>query len=79
MKNKIVMTQASIAVIMGTICSVLTIDVSAQKIFSADREYQADIKVFVIDSEYNADLKVFFTDKEYHAGLKKNDKKPLLY
>lgn len=34
----------------------LCISVSAQKIYSVDHEYQADIKVFVVDAEYKADL-----------------------
>lgn len=52
---------------------------SAQKIYSVEYEYQADIKVFVVDAEYKADLIVYKTDKENRAGWKKNDKKPLMY
>lgn len=44
----------------------------AQKIFSVDREYQADVKVFVVDTEYKADLIVFKTDKEYKAKKEEN-------
>lgn len=45
---------------------------SAQKIYSVDHEYQADIKVFVVDSEYKADLIVYKTDKEYRAKASEN-------
>ena len=50
----------------------LCISVSAQKIYSVDHEYQADIKVFVVDAEYKADLIVFKTDKEYRAKSSEN-------
>lgn len=46
--------------------------ISAQKIYSIDHEYQADIKVFVMDSEYQADLIVYKTDKEYRAKVSEN-------
>lgn len=55
------------------------LDGSAQKIYSVDHQYQADVKVYVTDSEYQADLKIYFTDHEYRAGWKNNSKKPLLY
>lgn len=45
---------------------------SAQKIYSVDHDYQADVKVFVVDSDYNADLVVFRTDKEYRAKKDEN-------
>lgn len=50
---------------------------SAQKIYSVDKEYQADIKVFVVDKDYRADIIVFKTDKEYKA--KANENKGIWY
>ena len=44
----------------------------AQKIFSADRAYNADIKVFVTDREYKADLVVYRTDRRYRADAAEN-------
>ena len=38
----------------------------AQKVYSVDSDYQADVKVFVVDSEYK-------------AGWKENSKKHLMY
>ena len=49
------------------------------KVYVVDREYQADIVVFRTDKEYNADLKVYFTDKEYRAGWKNRSKRHLMY
>ena len=43
-----------------------------QKIFSADRAYNADIKVFVTDREYKADLVVYRTDRRYRADAAEN-------
>ena len=47
--------------------------VSAQKVFSVDQSYKADVKVFVVDQSYKADLLVFRVDAPYKAG--KNDGK----
>jgi len=41
--------------------------VTAQKIYSEDAEYKADIKVYVVDAEYKADLLVYKEDAEYKA------------
>ena len=70
----------------------LIFNAEAQKVFSTQHSYQADIKVYVVDKEYQADKKiyfvdrqyqadliVYFTDKAYKAGWKKNQKKQLLY
>lgn len=46
--------------------------VKAQKIYTTDREYQAEIKVFVVNSQYQADLLVYKTDKEYKARSSEN-------
>ena len=42
--------------------------VKAQKIFSVDAEYKANVKVFVVDAEYKADLLVYKVSAEYKAG-----------
>ncbi len=52
---------------------------SAQKIYSVDAEYKAQVKVYVVDAEYKADLKIYFVDAEYKAGWKNASKKQLLY
>ncbi len=41
---------------------------NAQKIYSVDAEYKADVKVYVVDAEYKADLLVYKEDAEYKAG-----------
>ena len=41
--------------------------VSAQKVFSVDAAYQADVKIFVVDAAYQADLLVFKVDAAYQA------------
>lgn len=68
--------------IKGLVCLLLFLTytwdaVSAQKIYSVDHEYQADLKVFVVDSEYKADLVVFKTNKVYRA--KKEENKGIWY
>lgn len=68
-----------VSIIIALLSIIYVQTASAQKVYSTDRQYQADVKVFVVDHEYQADLKVYFTDKEYRAGWKKNDKKPLMY
>jgi len=45
----------------------LLANVSAQKIFSVDSRYDADIKVYVTDSRYDADLIVYKCDSRYDA------------
>lgn len=49
----------------------------AQKVYSVDHEYQADIKVFVVDKDYHADLIVYRTDKSHRA--KSNENKGIWY
>lgn len=46
---------------------------NAQKMYSVDNEYRADIKVYVVDSEYKADLVVYKTDKAYKAKSEENN------
>lgn len=50
---------------------------SAQKVYSTNSQYQADVKVFVVDHEYQADLIVYKTDKDYRA--KKNENKGIWF
>lgn len=52
--------------------SSLALCATAQKMYSVDSQYQADIKVYVTDKEYRADLVVFKTDKEYRAKSNEN-------
>ena len=40
---------------------------SAQKVFSVDAAYQADVNIFVVDAAYQADLLVFKVDAAYQA------------
>ena len=39
----------------------------AQKIYSEDADYKADIKVYVTDADYKADLLVYKEDADYKA------------
>lgn len=59
-------------VIMLIACALIFAKAHAQKVFSVDRQYQADIKVFVVDHEYQADLVVYKTDKDYKAKKTEN-------
>jgi len=43
------------------------VTVSAQKVYSADHDYQAKVKVFVVDHDYQADLLVYKEDHDYQA------------
>lgn len=45
----------------------LVANAAAQKIFSVDSRYDADIKVYVVDSRYDADLLVYKCDSRYDA------------
>lgn len=59
------------------ICALIFAKAHAQKVFSVDRQYQADLKVFVVDHEYQADLIVYKTDKDYKA--KRNENKGIWF
>lgn len=72
MKNKLSKKLPLIAVLMFVNSLINSINMSAQKIYSVDHEYQADVKVFVVDAEYKADLVVYRTDKEYRAKKEEN-------
>lgn len=71
-KYQIGFLMTSFRIMMALICIFLSFNCYAQKIYSVDHDYQADIKVFVVDSEYKADLVVFKTDKEYRAKKDEN-------
>lgn len=58
MKSRLLLAAAALCIASGT---------GAQKIYSVDHEYQADVKVFVVDAEYRADLIVYRTDRAYNA------------
>ncbi len=45
----------------------ITHKVTAQKIYSVDAAYKADIKVYVADAAYKADLLVYKEDAAYKA------------
>ena len=45
----------------------ILMNASAQKIYSVDSRYDADIKVYVVDSRYDADLLVYKCDSRYDA------------
>ena len=49
----------------------------AQKVYSVDAEYKADVKVYVVDADYKADLLVYKVDADYKAG--DNDGKWFFY
>lgn len=49
----------------------------AQKIYTVDHDYQADVKAFVVDKDYRADLIVYKTDKSHRA--KANENKGIWY
>lgn len=51
----------------------LAASASAQKIYSVNADYKADVKVYVVDADYKADLLVYKVDSDYKAG--KNDGK----
>ena len=53
--------------------------ITAQKIYSTNQPYKANIKDFVVENEYQTDLKVFFVDYKYRAKRKSSKKKFLLY
>ena len=39
----------------------------AQKIYSCDSPYDADVKIYVVDSKYDADLLVYKEESKYNA------------
>ena len=51
----------------------------AQKIYSANSKYDADVKVFVADYKSRADLSVFKVDYENYSGYIKGKKRYYAY
>lgn len=45
----------------------------AQKVYSVDHDYQANIKVIVVDKDYRAYLIVYKTDKSHRAKANENN------
>ena len=54
--------------ILGTFFILTIATTKAQKIYSVDKDYKADIKVFVVSSDYKADLLVYKVSSDYKAG-----------
>lgn len=65
-----------ILIFVAILC-LFTIVSLAQKVYSVDHDYQADVKVFVVDKDYRADLIVYKTDKSHRA--KANENKGIWY
>lgn len=65
------------AIVLSLFFTLISFCSFGQKVYSTDREYQADVKVYVTDQEYKADLVVYKTDKEYRVN--KNDNKGIWY
>ncbi|MYM13168.1 DUF6150 family protein [Muribaculum intestinale] len=61
-----------VSIIIALLSIIYVQTASAQKVYSTDRQYQADVKVFVVDHEYQADLIVYKTDKDYRAKKSEN-------
>ena len=72
LKSKIGIWRSSVRMMMMLIGTCLSGHCNAQKIYSVDHGYQADVKVFVADAEYKADLVVFKTNREYRAKKEEN-------
>ena len=53
--------------VLPLVCILCFSSANAQKIYSVNSSYQADVKVFVVEHEYQADLIVYKTDKDYRA------------
>lgn len=47
-------------------------DSSAQKVYSVDNRYQADVKVTVVDLEYREDIVVYKTKQMYKVKANEN-------
>lgn len=55
------------SIFITLIFSSLLFSSNAQKVFSTDSKYDADVKVFVADSKYDADLIVYKCSSKYDA------------
>jgi len=58
-------SKMKIAILIILMC--LTFGVKAQKVYSVQYDYQADIKVFVTQYDYQADLLVYKVKYDYQA------------
>lgn len=66
----LLLTQRKIFKMKALILSILMMATAftfAQKVYSTDSRYDADIKVYVVDSRYDADLIVYKCDSRYDA------------
>ena len=61
------------------LCICCAYGLNAQKVYSTDSKYDADVLVFVADSKYDADLLIYFSDSKYDAKWSKTSKKQLMY
>jgi len=59
-------TMKKVILLFAIVFSV-TMHLSAQKVYSTDSKYDADVKVFVADSKYDADLIVYKCSSKYDA------------
>lgn len=50
----------------------ISVNMSGQKVYSTQYDYQADVKVYVVDNEYLADLIVYRAKQEHELYNKKN-------
>lgn len=54
--------------IIATVLVLTFVNSMAQKVYSVDSDYKADVKVFVVDADYKSDLLVYKVNAEYKAG-----------
>lgn len=65
------MKQTFLLLFVATVVS-LSFTCSAQKVYSVNYEYMADVKVYVVEQEYEADLVVYATKQDYKARKSEN-------
>ena len=53
---------------MFLMLGMITHSATAQKVYSCDSKYDADIKVYACDSKYDADLWVYKVDSQYDVN-----------
>ena len=54
-------------ILIASILLVIT-KITAQKVYSVNSEFDADVKIFVLNSEFDADLLVYKVKSEFDAG-----------
>jgi len=57
-----------LSIAVGIMVSFTATSVSAQKVYSCNSKYDADIKVYVCESKYDADLWVYKVDSQYDVN-----------